>query len=108
MICPSLTSDMHMYTPTHPHISPDYDCILHVNPYIEHRGLAMVFNPTLFPSVHNLSLPLYYTGITEKALVFHEGVGEGTEYLLNRDYTITVPFSMTPQSITWYLIKSID
>ena len=79
-----------------------------MNPHIEHRGLAMVFNPTLSPSVHNLSLPLYYTGITEKALVFHEGEGEGIEFPLNRDYTITIPFSMTPQSITWYLIKSAD
>ena len=50
---PTLT---YLHDHTFSHIFPDYDCILHVNPYIEHRGLAMVFNPTLSPSIHNSEL----------------------------------------------------
>ena len=95
---------VHILLPSH----TDYDCILHVNPYIENRGLAMVYNPTLSPCTRNISLPLYYTGIANKALVLHEGRTPGTEYALERDYTITLSLNMTAQSITWYLIKSAD
>ena len=47
---------------------PDFDSILHVNPFITNRGLAMVFNPTSSSLNFTLSLPLYYTGITSKVL----------------------------------------
>ncbi|CAI8032348.1 hypothetical protein GBAR_LOCUS18287, partial [Geodia barretti] len=44
----------------------DFDCILHVNPFITNRGLAVVFNPTSTSLNFTLSLPLYYTGISNK------------------------------------------
>ena len=85
----------------------DYDCVLHVNPYITNRGLAMVFNPTSHAITKNISLPLYYTGISNKALVMQEG-SAGTTYDLARDYTISLPIKMDPMTITWYLIHSAD
>ena len=85
----------------------DYDCVLHVNPYITNRGLAMVFNPTSHAITKNISLPLYYTGISNKALVMQEG-SAGTTYDLARDYTISLPIKMEPMTITWYLIHSAD
>ena len=85
----------------------DYDCVLHVNPYITNRGLAMVFNPTSHAIAKNISLPLYYTGISNKALVMQEG-SAGTTYDLARDYTISLPIKMDPMTITWYLIHSAD
>ncbi len=88
-------------------LSTDIDCILHVNPKLKNRGLAMVFNPTSTNIARNLTLPLYYTGITNKATVLQEG-GKGMEYLLDRDYQITVPIDMPATSITWFLIESDD
>ena len=43
---------------------------------------AMVFNPTDQTISRNISLPLYYTGISEKAVVMKEGVTPGTPYTI--------------------------
>jgi len=40
----------------------DIDCILHVNPQLKQKGLAMVYNPTSRRISRQLKLPLYYTG----------------------------------------------
>lgn len=84
----------------------DIDVILHVNPFIENRGLAMVFNPTSYTLTRNLSLPLYYTGLDTSAIVFHEGQQPGQAYSLQRDYSISISFTMMPETITWFLIKA--
>ncbi|KAL5509179.1 hypothetical protein EMCRGX_G004497 [Ephydatia muelleri] len=86
----------------------DFDCILHVNPRINNRGLAMVFNPTGSTLSWNLTLPLYYTGISNKAQVFREGISTPTAFSLDRDYSISIPVKMTPTSITWFPILSKD
>ena len=41
------------------------DSYMHVNPRLRDRGLAMVFNPTTENQTILLTLPLYYTGISE-------------------------------------------
>ena len=86
----------------------DYDCILHVNPYITNRGLAMIFNPTQSTISRSISLPLYYTGISNKAMVLHEGQTPGTVIALERDYSIQVSVEMAAQTVTWVLIQSAD
>ena len=68
----------------------------------------MVFNPTGSTLSWNLTLPLYYTGISNKALVVREGIPPSAMYSLARDYTITIPVTMGPTSITWFLILSGD
>ncbi len=67
----------------------------------------MVFNPTSSTITSNLTLPLYYTGISTTAYLLHEGE-EGQMYTLDREYFITVPINMTAQSITWYTVSSMD
>ncbi len=80
------------------HACTDYDCVLHVNPHLDHRGLAMIFNPTPVAITRNISLPLYYTGLSDKALVCG----------LDRGYNAVVAVTMDPKSITWILIMSSD
>eukprot|EP00731_Ephydatia_muelleri_P013171 Em0007g481a len=75
---------------------------------LQGRGLAMVFNPTGSTLSWNLTLPLYYTGISNKAQVFREGISPPTIFSLDRDYSISIPVKMTPTSITWFLIWSGD
>ena len=87
--------------------STDYDCILHVNPYLEIRGLAMIFNPTTTSITRNITLLLYYTGISDKAIAMKEG-GNPVDYTLNRDYTITISVTVAAKGITWYLIKDVN
>lgn len=47
----------------------DIDAILHVNPQLEVKGLAMVYNPVDVEVTRTLTLPLDYTGLVENALV---------------------------------------
>ena len=69
----------------------------------------MVFNPTSQSISRNISLPLYYSGISEKAIVMKEGVAPGATYSLDRDYRIEVEsVVMAPKTVTWFLIHSGD
>jgi len=68
----------------------------------------MIFNPTNSVISRKITLPLYYTGITSKALLKHKGSEPGKIYALERDYSITVELTMKPMTITWYLIQSAD
>ena len=45
----------------------DWDGWLHVNPALKERGLAMIYNPLNEPIERRIRLPLYYTGLTDRA-----------------------------------------
>ncbi len=47
----------------------DWDGWLHVNPQLPERGLAMFYNPLNGPIERRIKLPLYYTGLADRALV---------------------------------------
>ena len=82
----------------------DIDCILHVNPQLKQKGLAMVYNPTPRRIREELKLPLYYTGLTETAMIRREG-GKATKYTLDRQYNVKIPIDMPPDSYTWLVIE---
>jgi len=80
------------------------DAILHVNPFITNRGLAMVYNPTGYPIQQEFNLPVYYTGISKRANIRREE-GEWKLHDVKRDYSVHVHVDLPPQSVTWYLIQ---
>jgi hypothetical protein len=82
----------------------DWDGWLHVNPALAERGLAVMYNPLPQTITRRVRLPLYYTGLTDRALVTHEdGV---TEHLtLARDYSAEVAVQIPAQSRTWLVIQ---
>ena len=82
----------------------DLDCMLHVDPHHRPRGLAMVYNPTGRRIQKDLTLPLYYTGLTETALV-REREGAPQRYRLNREYAVSVPVAVEPNSFTWLVVE---
>lgn len=80
------------------------DCMMHVNPQTKERALAMVYNPTDREQTTALKLPLYYTGLTDKAMI-REQEGEAVEYKLDREYNVYLPVRMTPKSINWFVVE---
>lgn len=74
----------------------DWDGILHVNPSLETRGLAMLYNPLQQSITRQIDLPLYYTGLTKTAQI-SVGEAQGRSYVLDRDYNVTVEVSMPVQ-----------
>eukprot|EP01051_Picozoa_sp_SAG22_P003019 SAG22_NODE_142_length_17922_cov_10.990406_9_plen_109_part_00 len=81
------------------------DAFLHVNPKLPaQKALAMVFNPTTAPRTENLSLPLYYAGLTDTVQVSVGGAA-AVEMTLGRDYSVVVPVSVPAKATTWILFE---
>ena len=82
----------------------DWDGILHVNPKLEMRGMAMIYNPRDEAIVRDIRLPLYYTGLSEAARIRQEN-GEVAAYRLDRDYGAVVRVRIAAQSRTWLIVQ---
>jgi hypothetical protein len=65
------------------------DTVLHVNPSLPEKALAVVYNPTDAPLEQEVVLPLYYAGLESVARVSQEG-GPEREHRLDRGYRITL------------------
>ncbi len=83
----------------------DWDGFLHVNAREENtKGLGMLFNPLKKPITRNISIPLYYTGLTKKAKIRLQN--ESTKVLdldrfFNVNYTVTIP----AEGYLWFTIE---
>ncbi|MHA1791909.1 MAG: alpha-galactosidase [Promethearchaeota archaeon] len=96
-----LESDIiHLRRPDGRHV----DGILHVNPKLENKGFAVLYNPLAKPVSEFIEIPLYYTGIEDLAIVSKE---EGRErvYKLDKQYRIKVKVEIPARGRTWYLIR---
>ena len=66
----------------------DLDYMLHVNPQLEEKGLLMIFNPLDQTVSKTIKVPLYYTGLTDKASI-REKEEDSSVYRLDRHYNVT-------------------
>lgn len=82
----------------------DWDGWLHVNPTLPERGLAMIYNPLNVSIERRIKLPLYYTGLTDRATVRHED-GRVEEIQLARDYSAEVAVSIPARGRTWLVMS---
>lgn len=81
----------------------DVDGVLHVNPALPTRGLAVFYNPTNAPIEREWNLPLYYTGLSDKAEV-QDAKGKRRTYTLDREYHIRLKIQIPANGATWYRI----
>jgi hypothetical protein len=82
----------------------DWDGIMHVNPALQEKGLVMLYNPQNEPIERTITLPVYYSGLTEAAVV-REQAGAPKRYRLDRQYRIDVPVKMAANGFTWLTIE---
>jgi len=82
----------------------DWDGILHVNPAGKEKGLLMLYNPLETPVSKTLTIPLYYTGLTETAKL-RERDGTAKTYRLDREYKIQLPVTVPARGVTWFVIE---
>ena len=82
----------------------DIDCILHVNPQLKIKGMAMVYNPLDRAVKKELKLPLYYTGLTKTARIRRQQ-GKSRNYQLDREYNVKIPIEIVPKGITWFIVE---
>jgi hypothetical protein len=83
----------------------DWDGILHVNPALKEKGLAALYNPLPEPITRTITLPLYYTGLTEKARVKSNDTGRAVTHRLDRDYTIRIDVTLPAAGMVWLTIQ---
>ncbi|HBY58174.1 MAG TPA: alpha-galactosidase [Solibacterales bacterium] len=83
----------------------DIDVILHVNPALAERGLAMIHNPLNQAVTRSVRLPLYYTGLETQAQVREKG-GAPRTFRLSRGYEIEVPVTIPARSFTWLTVEA--
>ncbi|MCQ2149270.1 MAG: NPCBM/NEW2 domain-containing protein [Bacteroidales bacterium] len=83
----------------------DWDGFLHVNPGLEEKGFIMVFNPTDEEITRTITIPLYYTGLTDKALV-SEKDDKAKSFKLERDYTVRLTVSIPANGYNWFVVRS--
>lgn len=82
----------------------DWDGIMHVNPRLKDKAFVLLYNPLNENIKRKIQLPLYYTGLTTKALVFESDVFSKS-FALKRDYTIEVEVTIPKAGYTWYVIR---
>lgn len=80
------------------------DAVLHVNPALPIKGLAMIYNPGDTPLTQDITLPLYYAGSSETALVA-ERDGTPVRMTLDRHDRVTVRATVEARSHTWFVIR---
>ena len=83
----------------------DLDYWLNVNPNGDEKGLLMVFNPLNQAVKKKITIPLYYTGLTDSAAVSHNDKAPQL-YKLNRAYEIQLEVEVPAQGFSWYTFKS--
>jgi hypothetical protein len=76
-----------------------------VNPALAERGLAVIYNPLPQPITRRVRLPLYYTGLTDRALVTHQD-GTTEHLMLARDYSAEVAVQIPAQGRSWMVIQA--
>jgi len=82
----------------------DWDGILHADPLLEFKGFAMLYNPTDEDISRLITLPLYYTGLSERAQVSVDE-GENKSYPLNREFEIEIEVSIPAHGSRMLIIK---
>lgn len=82
----------------------DWDGLLHVNPSLPVKGLAMLYNPLPVRITRTIRLPLYYTGLTTTARVSEKGAAPKS-YPLQRDYSIALTVTLEPNAYSWFTIE---
>ena len=82
----------------------DWDGIMHVYPQGSEKALAMFYNPTDRDITRRISLPLYYTGLTDTASIRREE-GEAVSHELGSDYMVELDVTIPARGYTWYVVE---
>ncbi|MPR35356.1 alpha-galactosidase [Cytophagaceae bacterium SJW1-29] len=82
----------------------DWDGILHVNPDLPEKGLVMLYNPLKETITRTIRLPLYYTGLSEKASIRIQE-GKVRTYPLNRAYEAEIEITLPAEGYTWLVME---
>ena len=82
----------------------DWDGVLHVNPTLKEKAMAVLFNPTDQSFTRTLRLPLYYTGLSKSAKV-KIGSDKAKTVVLERDYSVQLTITLPAGGMQWVTVE---
>lgn len=83
----------------------DWDGFVHVNPQGKEKALAFFYNPLEEAIEREISVPLYYAGLSDAAVISVNGEAPKKQKL-NRDYTVTLTVKIPARGRTWLLFTA--
>lgn len=87
----------------------DLDWMLHANPALREKGMLCVYNPLDVDVAKQLTVNVYYTGLTDVASVYpgtaSGAEGEPVQAELARDYTVRVDVNVPAKGMAWYVLR---
>lgn len=82
----------------------DWDGWMHVDPQGKQKALVMLFNPSSTSMKKKVKLPLYYTGLKEKANIRLED-GNFKSFPISRNYEVDMEVEIPAEGYTWLIIE---
>lgn len=82
----------------------DLDYTLHVNPANLEKGMLLVFNPLNEVVKKELTVPLYYTGLTDTAQI-REQEGTAKTLKLDREFNVHMPVTIPANGYSWFVVE---
>jgi hypothetical protein len=83
----------------------DWDGVMHVNPALPTKGMAVLYNPLNEPIARTIALPLYYTGLTKTARLRINGKGGTKTAALDGDHTVRIKVNIPAQAMVWVTVE---
>lgn len=82
----------------------DWDGFMHVNPTLKEKAMVLLFNPLNAAMERQITLPLYYTGLTGYASI-REMHGKASTFKLNAKSEAKVTVKLPPGGFTWLVVE---
>ena len=82
----------------------DWDGFLHVNPELKEKGLLMVYNPLKKAIKKEIKVPLYYTGLRNKATV-KSADGKVQTLKLDQNQMVHMEIEIPAYYCNWYVFE---
>jgi hypothetical protein len=82
----------------------DWDGILHVNPDLPQKALAMLYNPLNEAITRTIKLPAYFTG-QHNSVKIREKEGVAKSVKVDRDYQVTLSVTIPAKGYTWLVME---
>ena len=82
----------------------DWDGFMHVDPDLKEKGFLMVFNPLDEAITRTITVPLYYTGIQNVAMVSEKG-HKAMAYTPDNERNIQLSISLPARGFSWFVIE---
>lgn len=81
------------------------DAILHVNPKLSTKAMAVVYNPRDSELEQDVVFPLYYSGLKGNCRIAHEN-GREEQAKLDDKQRLVLKVKVQPRSCTWFTFKA--